>query len=650
MAGAKKCWDESTQRFINTDLFSPVIKYGLYNVKAHWGGYRPPDYKKWWAEQKLRCEEGYTVGGVYITGDYYWYLNFWRIKGISAEDKAKHGKKAKKKLIPPRFLDIDKEFFDEVEKARNEGKHMCILKRRQCGYSEKVAGLIGKEYTFHSHSESLILAGESKYSDNTMKMVQRGLNALAWSGPEFWKRTLHDTLGFMESGYKVTISGEEVKRGYRSTIWNITCKDDDQATIGKSPSFVLFEETGKFKNASGTYRYLKPSMEAEGITTCFCIMIGTGGEMDKGVTELMHVFYHPESFNMLEYPNNWEESVDAEDNVCGYFVPAWKYLIIDEWGNSMRGPSEVKIKADREKALKSKKKGDYTKELTQMPMNPEEAFLMGGEGAFNRDKLNKQRHRIMTDKKLRNLGQRGDLNWIYNDEQEIIDVAWTPNEDGIFLVFEHPQRDKDGSSYINLYHGGTDSYDKPKAATSTSKGSCSIYKSFINAESSHNLFAARMTWRPARPDDFYEATAKMCYYFNAMNLIEWSNISIFNWYITNGFEWMLKERPMVAYANVKDSKATNKYGIDPSTKFEWIKRYGQYIEDHADKMYDMEQIVKAARYDDTVNCDITISSSLAVLNYEDVKAYSVVTTSESEHYEEELYGYRLENGVLKVVG
>jgi hypothetical protein len=38
------------------------------------------DYKKFWREQKTRCIEGYWVGGKWMPGNLYFYINFWKIK------------------------------------------------------------------------------------------------------------------------------------------------------------------------------------------------------------------------------------------------------------------------------------------------------------------------------------------------------------------------------------------------------------------------------------------------------------------------------------------------------------------------------------------------------------------------------------------
>ena len=89
-----------------------------------------------------------------------------------------------------------------------------------------------------------------------------------------------------------------------------------------------------------------------------------------------------------------------------------------------------------------------------------------------------------------------------------------------YLIIEHPDRPGDGDSFDfffndeifdSLYGAGTDSYDKPKAPTSDSLGSCSIFKGYRNANATSNMFVARVTWRPSKIEKFYASTLKLCF-------------------------------------------------------------------------------------------------------------------------------------------
>ena len=594
--------------FVNTRYFSPVVLEGITEA--------PPDtyeWSDWWDIQYDRCLNGYKVGNTKITGPHYFYLNFWPIKALPWH------KPGKRKIITaPRFLDIDYEFFWEVEKARTQGKNLIIAKKRQCGHSEKAGCLMGHEFTFYPASQTAVVAGEEKYAENTFGFMYRGLNRLA--DTEFYKERHPDDIGGMH--IKAQKKNEKTGQweGYMSEVFGFTARTNSEVLSRLSPSFVVYEETGRFPLAPDVEGKVRPSQETAGedgipIRTGWGLFIGTGGDMADGLDAASNLFYSPDSYEAMEYEN--EYSNDPEKKKISYFVPGWKFHIIDKDGNSLEKESREDIAKRREKAAKSRNRRDLIKEIIARPMNPDEIYMIITDCRFNQVALNQQRARIMNNSKLASLPSQIDLHWIYDGipkpgrlEGDIIGIEYVQDPNGPYTIIEFPERDEEGN-VLDQYFGGTDSYDRDEANTSDSKGSTSIFNG------RKKMFSARVTARPSKASTFFEYSAKLNYFYGCKNLIEWSNILIFDWYEHAGLLWMLKERPRLVYANVKDSKASNKYGVDPSTKPFWIRAYADHIDDHADKMYDSVQVSRALVYNDDVNCDITISSSLAHINYMD---------------------------------
>src|SRR5574343_531028 len=118
-------------------------------------------YNEYWIEQRKRCIEGYSVGGVRIPGPYYYYLNFFPILLKDSLTK-------RKTRGFPTFTDVDLEYFNIVERARKEGKGVIFVKPRRRGFSFKAASLAGHEYTFFRDSKVIISAYDRTYSANTM--------------------------------------------------------------------------------------------------------------------------------------------------------------------------------------------------------------------------------------------------------------------------------------------------------------------------------------------------------------------------------------------------------------------------------------------------------------------------------------------------
>ena len=124
-----------------------------------------------------------------------------------------------------------------------------------------------------------------------------------------------------ESGFKIKDEfGRETEQGYKSDISGITLKNDPERVRGIRGRLVLFEEGGKFPNLETAWRISQPSMEDDD-GTAFGLMIafGTGGTEGASFDGLKTLFYNPEAFNILSFPNIWDDK--AESTKCGYFSP-----------------------------------------------------------------------------------------------------------------------------------------------------------------------------------------------------------------------------------------------------------------------------------------------------------------------------------------
>ena len=638
--------------WVNTELFSPIVRDGIPDPDSRY-------YDSWWYEQRdiITGKEGYSVGGQRITGDQYFYLNFWKIRGVNRKTN-------RKGIISPRFLELDYQYFNIIERARNENKNVGLTKARQTGFSEKNACLIGKEFTFYPASQSVIVSGLDFYTQNTMNFVKRGLNNLA--GTEFFKRKMPDRKEYMRAAFNRSIETESgttvVVDGYMSEVYAITAKNNPQAVSSRSPSYILFEEAGVFPGVIETYKFVKPSMYSEGIKTGLAVFVGTGGEMDKGAAELEYIIFHPDEFDLLTFDlSEWEDDVDPGTVKMGWFCPKSLYKIIDQHGNPLIEESVKKIHEERDAITDEEKK--YTA-ITQDPLTPSESFMIRSGGYFGKgiaNKLNTMKSEIKKKKELQ-VATMGDLDFVYdelNGRKIITGVEFTPNKEGIFEIIERPYiMEGESTPPTELYAAGTDSYDKDEANTSSSKLSTEIFKTFLHNGITYNKFVAGLHYRPKINEGgaftAYEASAKLCLYYNAKNLIEWSNIRIFDWYEKHNFNFLLSERPdLVVSTWIKNSMVNNRYGIDPNTKSDWLSLLADYLKNSWHTMRSLKQIEAFIRFklEKNYNCDVPIASALAYLN-----AYEIIerrrrknTEPKSSQTRSPMPRYKSVNGVIRKV-
>jgi len=483
------------------------------------------------------------------------------------------------------------------------------LKARQKGFSEEEACDTAYDYLFLRDSQSVIVSGQEKYSTNSMRMVRRGIDYLRHT--QFYVFSQPDSVDYMLGG----------KKG--SEIYCRTAKDNAQAVSSLTPSKTTFEETGIWQKGLvlETAEFIRASTQAEGEKTGRFSFIGTGGDVEDGVWDMEQMFFSPESYNLMAFPNIHEDETTIEEMVAR-FVPAWKFRVIDVDGNSLREKSLESL--EKEAASKNSAK-ERLRFWTQNPRKPSDVFAITSGTYFPEETrlyLNKRFAYLSTHKKQQKT-EIGILEW-KDPRNKRAGVVFTPQEDGWIKIFERPEIDEDGNVYINLYGASTDSYDMDETMSSDSKGSSRVYKKFnpMKPFAPARKWVASIMERPKASeggsDLFYEHTAMMCVYFGwCINLIEWSKWRIVDWYRDNGFERLLKERPdMVIATMVDNTKATNKFGIDPSTKHHWLAMLSDALTpEFIDRMDDMDQIRALTRFKlhPKYNCDITISSALSIV-------------------------------------
>lgn len=122
----------------------------------------PEGSKKWrefWMEQVDRCKNGYTVGRYRVTGDHYFFLNFYRMETVVENAISGAGRKE----AFPSFLAKQYEFFHYIEMCEKLHKDVCILKARGLGASEMLATLAVRPYTvLPNYNVIITCAAEAK--------------------------------------------------------------------------------------------------------------------------------------------------------------------------------------------------------------------------------------------------------------------------------------------------------------------------------------------------------------------------------------------------------------------------------------------------------------------------------------------------------
>ena len=466
------------KRVKNADKFRPAAiffeKNGCYTLAPR----GTTDYIQYWEQETNRCLHGYVAeDGDEITGYHYFYLNYSPIMKLDeVEYIDKHGNKRTRReriLGFPRFYDYDYYYFNAIEDAENAGKHMAVLKARQRGYSFKGASMLVRNYELIPGSKNFAVASEQKF------LIGDGLLTKAWQIMDFcdkhtaWaKQRLTSTRMERVSGFKITDEfGKSTEQGYLSSITGITLKNDPERIRGTRGKLVLWEEGGKFPNLLTAWRVEQPAVETDdGVAFGLMIAFGTGGTEGGQFDGLKDLFYKPDAYNVLGFPNIWDDN--ASDTNCGFFVPSWsnmdsvdengKFRFMDEDGNTFKEKAIEELIRQRNII----KDGGATQAsidrfVSERPIKPQEAVLELGKNIFPRKLLMDQLTKLRTNKKLQSMKHVVDLSWdngkVIATEKKSGDITTyhlkkddKPN--GSVVIWEYPVNDPP----FGLYIGGCD--------------------------------------------------------------------------------------------------------------------------------------------------------------------------------------------------
>lgn len=648
------------QKLHDTDKFRQAAiffqQHGCYTLAPR----GTTDYNKYWEQETDRCLNGYTApDGEGITGYNYFYLNYspiMRLKEEEYTDREGNLRKRRQRILEfPSFWDYDYYYFCAIEQAELEGKHMAVLKCRQRGYSFKGGSMLVRNYMLIPGSKNFAIASEQKF------LICDGLLTKAWQIMDFldkhtaWaKQRLVSTRMERTSGYKITDEfGKQTEQGYLSSITGITLKNDPERVRGTRAKLVLWEEGGKFPSLLDAWRIEQPSVETDdGKAFGLMIAFGTGGTEGASFEGLKELFYKPKSYNVLSFPNIWDEG--RENTECAFFVPAYSNLesfdddgnqvYMDKDGNSYKEKAIQNLIDQRNKV----KDGGASQQsidrfISERPIRPAEAVLELGKNIFPRKLLMDQLTRIRTNKKLQSMKHIVDLEWDGNGQVKATekpsgDITNYPlkkgdKPHGSVVIWEYPVKDPP----LGLYIGGCDPYDHDDSFTN-SLGSTFIFKRVRAGEAWTDVIVAEYSGRPDTAEEYYENVRKLLTFYNARLLFENERKGIYPYFTNKHCDYLLADQPDKIISEVfKDSKVQRRKGCHMTKQ---IRAYGEglilewlldeFEEGHpnVERVYSEPLIEELIENDGVRNVDRVIALCMVMIYREEL--YQVKVSSAKE--------------------
>lgn len=554
-------------------------------------------YLKYWLEQKDRCINGYEVGGVKITGEHYFYLNFARIeKKVLREDGTES-----KKLEFPDFLTMDYYWFLTLERCENPAKYgldpsekkgLIMTKARRKGWSFKNAAGAAWIYTFFKKSRVVIASELEDKALNTFKMFKTMCNFLN-EYTEFRQPKLKDTSSEVIAGWVEKVNGQNIEKGSLSEVKILTLKDNPDKSAGLSCTRFIFEEAGLINYLKKAYRFAEPTLRDGAIWIGIPIIFGTGGDMDGSTQDFAEMFLDADKYGLASFDNIYE--LHETDGKCGYFVdemwyrPGCSYvdkegklhISLDKNGNAFRWVAELDLDEERSKAIGSSKE-DYDVLITQKCKTPSESFLKPQGNVFPVAELKKIHLRLMDNNRYKKIGVAGDLEFTRDPNKPVIfkPIAskvpiyhypfkrGTDTESAV-IIYQSPPMEQFPS---DLYKIGYDpvKFDVVKGkSVYKSLASVLVYKSFQKFEYGYDEIVAEYTGRFEDTDKINELVMKLSMYYGNAKIMHENEIGkdVISFFKRKGKLHLLEHQPDSAIGRViRNSKVVRPYGSPMNDK------------------------------------------------------------------------------------
>lgn len=584
--------------------FNPEWFQQAKRIKLETGKYCsfPPGTKKYhdfWTEEYRRCNEGMEAYGYRITGDHYFFLNYYILKESKVE-KAGQGRG----MIFPEFFSKQYEYFHYIEMAEWLKKDVCAVKSRGVGFSEIAASLGAGSYTTRRGSHVVYAAYTDKYVDDVLEKVWvqlDNLNANTEGGMKHVRQKYNSERHKKAS--KINKQREELPTSWGSDIEGQVV-DNPRKLRGDRIDRLFFEESGSNPCLVKTYLQGEAlvGVLANRLGTRF--VWGTGGDQG-GMEGLSKIFYNPDGYDVLPYRHNCTKS--NEYIYSGFFIPAYTFVALDGYIDH-RGVTNTKKAIEFYEKKRASLLGDpkaYLIYCAEFCFNPEEAFAFEGDNQFNTVLLAEQQTAI----KVHKIGPKieiGNLEYKFRDNKHVEEMV----ENVIFKqdtlkgkihMLEPPVLDDNKQVPRNLYVAGIDGIDMGGEDTSSQTRDPSdfcvvVYKRSFGLEPPK--IVAFYKDRPQKISDAHLNCLKLLQFYNAKACLESTRISIQQYFKSKKCaDRFLMRRPRSCQSDIQGGRS-KQFGA-PATESvirHQLDLISNYIDEYCGEIWFIEIVEELLKY------------------------------------------------------
>lgn len=626
-----------------------------------------PRSKRWdafWKEQYTRCKYGMTSHGYTITGDNYFFLNFYQLPVV---DMGKASGEGTNESFPV-FFASQYMFFHYLQMCRVLHKNAALMKARSIGFSEINASLAARLYTTIKRSRTMITCFKDTYLNGTFSKLDHALTFINTNADGFFKPRLTDKALEKKSGYQVKIDGQFTDFGWRSVVIGINGSKPSNIR-GDRVDLLIYDEAGSWPDLTTAVVQGQELCEVQGVPRGIMLFGGTGGDFGPPLEGLKKIYYNPKAFKILPFRHKWTQ--DGTTIESGFFLPYFLQSLNPEYMDSRGVCNQTEYK----KLLQEERNNllavpeEYLKKCAERCWNAEEAFTLEGQNKFNKMKIADQLAKI----RLHKIGPRpqvGTIDYTYKSNKHSLEnidgFRWLLNS-GKVQILEHPvwsdlykeqiekqkrEAEEQGIDFEapvytemnDLYVAGIDGIDIGAAQTSKETRDPSDFCIVIKRRAfglNEPQYVAMYKDRPQNIREAYKIAMCMCRYYNCRINIEATRVGMITWARENKCLQYFMKRPRATLTDIKYG-TTKQYGT-PATKTiieQQTDLIADYVEDYGHNIWFEDMLEQLNGYNDENKTKFDIIAALGMVELADQELSGRQPTKVDKEVEEfQDYGY-----------
>lgn len=626
-----------------------------------------PRSKRWdafWKEQYTRCKYGMTSHGYTITGDNYFFLNFYQLPVVDMDKASGEGTNESF----PVFFASQYMFFHYLQMCRVLHKNAALMKARSIGFSEINASLAARLYTTIKRSRTMITCFKDTYLNGTFSKLDHALTFINTNADGFFKPRLTDKALEKKSGYQVKIDGQFTDFGWRSVVIGINGSKPSNIR-GDRVDLLIYDEAGSWPDLTTAVVQGQELCEVQGVPRGIMLFGGTGGDFGSPLEGLKKIYYNPKAFKILPFRHKWTQ--DGTTIESGFFLPYFLQSLNPEYMDSRGVCNQTEYK----KLLQEERNNllavpeEYLKKCAERCWNAEEAFTLEGQNKFNKMKIADQLAKI----RLHKIGPRpqvGTIDYTYKSNKHSLEnidgFRWLLNS-GKVQILEHPvwsdlykeqiekqkrEAEEQGIDFEapvytemnDLYVAGIDGIDIGAAQTSKETRDPSDFCIVIKRRAfglNEPQYVAMYKDRPQNVREAYKIAMCMCKYYNCRINIEATRVGMITWARENKCLQYFMKRPRATLTDIKYG-TTKQYGT-PATKTiieQQTDLIADYVEDYGHNIWFEDMLEQLNGYNDENKTKFDIIAALGMVELADQELSGRQPTKVDKEVEEfQDYGY-----------